>query len=1465
MTFDDVKKILVVCALVLASQVLLRLINIKRIKRGRQIAVSVLSPVVVLITVIVAYNNLDTYVLNPLNDFFDGMVIVWNLIILAVFLAFKIVFCLIANAIWSINSVMSLTTDNWYRYNEDVNRWFLKDSYTNMRALANTVAWITAALSAAILSVIWVVGPDSDWYLKVFPFAAMILATEFYNYLNGYTQYEYERNIRGEEISARTKGAYYKLRRIYEELFPSPLLVSHTGNEYLGKEGSSNMLMSMSKEGDQIENEVGDYFLHLDRKEGSFDTDLVSVTDKLMRGKSVVILNPFYRDLGDYLLLPMASTTIKDKKVLIISGRDKSAEDIKNWVEQLFYDYGKTRKLWQAEILGAFQKQCELGILSFSQIYDVRVMRANREFFQEVGFVLLIEPSYMLTTGQIGLNILTEYLPEDEVTVCTLDRNSDGLVDTLSHVFRTDISTVIAPQIPRSVYTVMGWDAKGDYKRQKLFNKETRYLGDGIELSAVAVKNQIPSVTWYSSEKAPVEDIRWVAGQYYPAITKFSNLTAQQHVLEDRITFETNLWGTKTEEAAFVIAEDEFCNLFETLRMYLTRGTVQSFVNVISENYLLRDYMRYNRQLFMTDAKAIPTICPGYSKTERNMVIKLILMMAVSPIEEDVIRFEFGLLNIHSDDLYRTLMELIGRYMDISSSFITVRNRQLPGDDLLPERKAEYFISADTFHTYFAKTLKNAYYICEDEKAESEIIDSKLFGHITQLVMPNQVIVHNGKAYRVIRCTPELGCILHRAADSYNCRLYYKQLRDYQFIEKKAVISSRTAYDISIAFEAWDFVVRSTGYLEMQDNGDLRSARIVDLSDDPSLENYERKYVHKNVMRVILPDTTRDVRFTFAVLLSEMFRSLFPDAWPYLAVLANMEDDEKRRGDIFSEREVSDLAEQYSMMNKFNYRVEGELEDDSIYIVEDSEMDLGLLEAIDGQFIRLLEILEDYLAWHFVKLREPPMKDPVLDKIELDENDIRVKESFRSKVLRRFRKFFGMDDSVKDAFTPVEDDETADDSTSMKPANLDPIKDNKLKQKDKDNEKKKEEKEEKKAGDLGDEDGGDKKKDIPQPIPKEGFDIYSSEVDAKDTVSWKSFDGEDADSDKKQLDIDVMIDESETVKSDQTADQIVRTDEIMSELEIVMPINASRYQSQSFLNFGYEEVDNHLELERVKTYLSARGLADNSLTKARCRKRFEGNELQFQTENYCDFCGKPLTGVSYDVLADGRIRCNECTTTAITNVKEFAEIYTKTEMMLENIFAIRYPVAINITTADARSLAKRAHCVFEPSKQIAARALGFSQYKSGEYSIFIENGCPKLVALNIIAHEMTHIWQFINWNLKQMRLIYKQDTPKRDKIAEDLVYEGMAVWVSIQILYSMGEVYFAEEQEQEFIKFSGEDKSQLEVRRNDVYGHGFYLFRKRYGMEITGDVPPYSPFKSFPPLDPDKVRERVLILDPDEK
>ena len=293
------------------------------------------------------------------------------------------------------------------------------------------------------------------------------------------------------------------------------------------------------------------------------------------------------------------------------------------------------------------------------------------------------------------------------------------------------------------------------------------------------------------------------------------------------------------------------------------------------------------------------------------------------------------------------------------------------------------------------------------------------------------------------------------------------------------------------------------------------------------------------------------------------------------------------------------------------------------------------------------------------------------------------------------------------------------------------------------------------------------------------------------------------------------------------------------------PITKSRYQRECFLKFGFEEIDGRIQVDAVRKYLRVRGWSNNSLTLARKREVLARTKMDLNAVNHCDFCGLPLSGVSYERLNDGRVRCNDCSSNAIAKSDDFRELFYRTLGMMEDFFEIRYRVPIRVKMADARTVAKGAGMIFKSSTGVAPRALGFAQRKNGKYSLLVENGSPRLATIDTIVHEMTHIWQYLNWDDTQIMSIYGMNDASCSGIARDIVYEGMAMWASIQYLYQIGETFYAMQQE------------TLAETRQDVYGIGFRLYQEQYPLIKDSSILKYSPFSSFPTLEPSAVQAAV--------
>ena len=136
------------------------------------------------------------------------------------------------------------------------------------------------------------------------------------------------------------------------------------------------------------------------------------------------------------------------------------------------------------------------------------------------------------------------------------------------------------------------------------------------------------------------------------------------------------------------------------------------------------------------------------------------------------------------------------------------------------------------------------------------------------------------------------------------------------------------------------------GYLRLKDFHDLENAARVEVVGIP-----ERRYVQKAVMRITMPGASAEVRKTIAVLLNELFVTLYPDDWEYIAAVTSLPEGE------------ACPAVQYEICGS---------DEECIYIIEDSQIDIGLLASVERNIERCLEIIADYLSWHQIMLLPPP-------------------------------------------------------------------------------------------------------------------------------------------------------------------------------------------------------------------------------------------------------------------------------------------------------------------------------------------------------------------------------------------------------------------------------------------------------------------------------------------------------------
>lgn len=969
----------IIYALVLfAGLFLLRLENLRRTIRVRQYPMPLFALVYVVVAAIVLYkaNSLIDRLLEfafqnvPfLANIYDTSWLyrIENLVVLIGFLILKLILRAIFVRVFHGDSFLgSELISSFYVYNPELALWFVRAKFAELRRFVRAFYWGAVAVTI-VYSVIAMEFPTWPGFTAIaFPILAMIILAECYYATDGYTEVEYRESILGEKDKADRISDYAALREVLRETFPDRYLTDDLSLSSADSARTFDLLEDLAHseiEADQI---ASDYFRRRKKAGLVLDSNLVRTTTSLMQGRSALIHDPFFLDLEPYLILPIHYNLLKYQRCLVICGRDAVATDMVEWITTGLEQMTGVPNLWKVGVLTEdTDDELDVGVLRAADIHSLSIMTANDDFLAGVGFVVLCEPSRILATGQLGLGLIVSRLNLGNTpTYACFDRNHDGLVDALSHLLKSELVEVVASGLPHGVSSAMVWRSDGGGMQGSIVPGVSRYLGLGTELGAVALKYQVSNVTWVGSEVFPVNDMAWIAGQYYSQLNSFAKLDVSQHALSESLTPVVNAMGVERSKNAFLVAEDDLRNVYESLRLYSDRASGQNFVNLISSEYLLRDYMIENREIFAADPKAVPAVVADYARTERNMVLRLIMLMHAFEVSEESLVKDLALhgydlpairpsdgLGVADEDeppAVTLMRELIARHTTAENVEFEVtvhlESISLDGAQVFGRRIS---IVDRGLLTEVLRELRSAYYYVEDEAEGRDYIGSALYGHVFQRMLPGQFLTHAGKYYEVLGVQASgdsAGVVLRRAADHLTDRMVYRQLRDFEFGELAPAYGDGSVRDIdnvSIARKRTEIRVTSHGYLEMPRRSDVGGARHVVVRGVP-----QRSYFNKELLEIKLPDIPPQVRRTIVLLLNELFVTIFPHSHQYVVALT--EDDERSCGDLLDGFTGGDES--------------------AIYIVEDSLVDLGLLVAVERMWRRLFEIIADYLAW----ASEPP-------------------------------------------------------------------------------------------------------------------------------------------------------------------------------------------------------------------------------------------------------------------------------------------------------------------------------------------------------------------------------------------------------------------------------------------------------------------------------------------------------------
>jgi hypothetical protein len=393
---------------------------------------------------------------------------------------------------------------------------------------------------------------------------------------------------------------------------------------------------------------------------------------------------------------------------------------------------------------------------------------------------------------------------------------------------------------------------------------------------------------------------------------------------------------------------------------------------------MLREYMSSNTEVFTADAKAIPYITADYARTKRNAILSLCLLLCIDSVKEETLHRQMVMLNIDTKDpateIWKEICVIFGDEVVTDKqgnpilSVITREGKtvRFEKDSTILFKRAYsvesgkfesvYTIENADFSRIILDDLQNASYIAEQE-SKDVYIGTELKGHVYQKYMPGQFFTLNGKYYEMVSTATNNRIMVRRASEHIGGRLSYRQVRNYtihHLEDSSSMGALKSVNNIDIHYQYADFSVETPGYWKLRAHNDFDNGDLVKVNGVP-VRDYHHKQVLKFDFSKLGDAFTDSVRMTLTNLLNEVFVTLFADNQPFISAVTPGSYDAPLTYSLALEEGIENAEK-------------------CIFIIEDSQLDIGLLIAVERNVNRILQIISDYLAWNDEQIVESVRK-----------------------------------------------------------------------------------------------------------------------------------------------------------------------------------------------------------------------------------------------------------------------------------------------------------------------------------------------------------------------------------------------------------------------------------------------------------------------------------------------------------
>ncbi len=860
-------------------------------------------------------------------------------------------------------------------YTKKRGKIFLKNEWSNF-SIYFRIASIIPITFFLLLVIANEFSYDLLLYLPYYPILSLVIIMEITWYLDGKRLPYTVGSIDGKDAIATKLTTFENLFEEYSELWKEQVIIKGKMNEnqYSHRRVNHFSYEKISSE-PEIQLMVNAICDDLKKDKIVINESYTRVLTNLLEEKDVLIEDPLYEDFSPYFFPALYHLLSKNKKMIVLAHSRQSARESVEWLRKGLTKVSGIKYLWKISTFHDALEQNtnpDLLVVSPDTLNEKSFLHYLNQFekTKSLEAVILLQaeriiPNYSMILHTFNLNVL-ELIKKKPQYIIFSDW-FEGLEHTIRNVFYCEPIDILttSPHSQKMYYII--WKTEGEqwYQQRILPKLSHRKIENEVVLALPALQAGINPVHFLNQSKTNIsEGIQDILDSKPLLYSKGLPLETIDH-FDQLVNVHDGKLSMDTSNFTFLLVRDHNYNLINTLKQWNSTASTASFVHVVSEPYLLREYLAEQFDFFVDNHRMISQLAPRVSDTQWSVAYFLLERLCHTFLDEKLILRYLSDANIK--DFSSTIEGIESLFRRIFGNKVDYWSNVESKETVKFDRQKKDFIKVIQYRLPFSirEQILPKWYRFIEIRHNGKAIGEVFEGHIYQQYLPGQLHSFNGEPYRIRKIDMEAGYVEVSFESIYD-QEYYLPVNHYSVTSMKN--EGNTSFK-KIAFAQLEMTmnmyqanisITTSGYHEIGHPGSMKSLKYHSFTE--SKEEIVRSYENGSLLLVKIRSRQEkslkheQIAFTLSILLNELFVTLFPTSHQFLksCTTFNIANDDDK--DI--------LFKQIASMQS-TFEINDSVDDESIriYIIEDSPIHLGLLESIRENWEHIFNILNDYLFW----------------------------------------------------------------------------------------------------------------------------------------------------------------------------------------------------------------------------------------------------------------------------------------------------------------------------------------------------------------------------------------------------------------------------------------------------------------------------------------------------------------------